>query len=1039
MNKKLLFLFVLVCAAANAQQLIKSPQDINKSVISSTAGKNYSLSFPGTGYVQLPNQLFNNPNEFTIEAWVNTSEESSQYGMVFYHGQGGQIQFIVRDDFTVELDIMLANGTWYGVVSHDKLIQSQWNHIAGIYTRTENELKIFINGIIDSTFSVPNLDLYSPTGFVCRIGTYGGSSLLRTYIGLINEVRLSNIARYSNNFTPTTDWINDTNTVGLWEFNEGAGIITYDGSSNGFNGNIVGLQWSTDVPNNIQVVPAVSTLSATNVSSSSSTLNGSITPEGANTTAQFDYGITTSYGSTAIVEQSSITSSSNVNVSANISGLTPNTLYHFRCEATDSSGTTYGGDSTFNTLFTGEYQPDTNTVLLLHLNDQGSSIKDFSTNNNNGTAYGTSIVEGKFGLARNFNGISDWIQIPNSASLQITNAITVEAWINITQNETDWHSFVSKMSEGYGIVHGYDLRIVGMEPIFTLVSPAGNFNNFAATQYQLPINQWFHFAGTYDGSQLKIYLDGAIIFDSSFTGQIAVGTEDLFIGKQNVTSNNRYTSAIIDEVRISNIARPPNEFDLQLPPKNLSAIISGKTINLDWQNGGGAVGLLRYKIYRGLDSVNVSVIDSSIFNKYNDSNIVSSTKYYYRISAVDSTGFEGAMSNTINITASSNTPATVQQVSPFNGSWGNIQPVQLKWMSCAGAKNYRLQFGTDSTFATIMIDTTGLTDTSFTVSSLSNHSTYYWRVNAINAGGTNNWSSVWNLTVVKRGDVDENVSGGPDAYSASLVLKDLANLDTLNPQQLAVAEVDGNLGIDANDAYYILYATVYGIFPDSSLPKVASGQAGSIAVGQLSSLVNSNLITIPILLQKSKGIHACFIELNIDSRYADVDSVTFILPQGWLMVHNYVNGVLKIAMAGITTLPDGTIAEIRLKLKDNNTKLNISGSAILNTNLSSQIGSFIIQSVPNQFELSQNYPNPFNPSSVINYALPISSNVKIEIYNILGERVRELLNAQENAGYYSINFNTVGLASGVYLYMIEAKSLDGKSEYRDAKKMLLLK
>jgi hypothetical protein len=112
------------------------------------------------------------------------------------------------------------------------------------------------------------------------------------------------------------------------------------------------------------------------------------------------------------------------------------------------------------------------------------------------------------------------------------------------------------------------------------------------------------------------------------------------------------------------------------------------------------------------------------------------------------------------------------------------------------------------------------------------------------------------------------------------------------------------------------------------------------------------------------------------------------------------------------------------------TKLNLSRATSIQLNNSS---------IPGKYELSQNYPNPFNPGTVINYALPFSSSVKIEVYNVLGENVTELLNAQKTAGYYSVNFNTTGLASGVYLYMISAKSLDGKSEYRDTKKMVLLK
>jgi hypothetical protein len=212
---------------------------------------------------------------------------------------------------------------------------------------------------------------------------------------------------------------------------------------------------------------------------------------------------------------------------------------------------------------TGAYTPDAYTVALYHFDEaSGNSVADASGKGNNGTAYGTTIVNGKFGKARSMNGISDWVQVPNNGSLQITSAITVEAWIYLTVQDLDWNSFVSKMAEGYGIVHGYDLRMVGGHPIFTLVTPAGTFNNHEAGSSPIPIQTWTHLAAIYDGSRVLIYMNGTKIYEATQTGSIAVGSEDLFIGKQNVTSNNRFTSAIIDEVRISNSARSPSEFHL---------------------------------------------------------------------------------------------------------------------------------------------------------------------------------------------------------------------------------------------------------------------------------------------------------------------------------------------------------------------------------------------------------------------------------------------------------------------------------------------
>ncbi|MGD0038485.1 MAG: choice-of-anchor D domain-containing protein, partial [Bacteroidota bacterium] len=111
-----------------------------------------------------------------------------------------------------------------------------------------------------------------------------------------------------------------------------------------------------------------------------------------------------------------------------------------------------------------------------------------------------------------------------------------------------------------------------------------------------------------------------------------------------------YWLGYIDEVRISNITRDPSTFNLQLPPKNLTVTPSGTSINLNWQNGGGAIPLMRYKIYRGADSTNVSIVDSTASLSFQQSGLGTGL-YYYRISAVDSTGFEGAKSYAAGATA----------------------------------------------------------------------------------------------------------------------------------------------------------------------------------------------------------------------------------------------------------------------------------------------------------------------------------------------------------------------------------------------------
>ena len=77
---------------------------------------------------------------------------------------------------------------------------------------------------------------------------------------------------------------------------------------------------------------------------------------------------------------------------------------------------------------------------------------------------------------------------------------------------------------------------------------------------------------------------------------------------------------------------------------------------------------------------------------------------------------------------------------------------------------------------------------------------------------------------------------------------------------------------------------------------------------------------------------------------------------------------------------------------------------------------------PDKFELSQNYPNPFNPSTTINYNLPEATNVKLIIFNILGQEIKTLVNEFKEAGVHTVNFDASELNSGMYIYKMTAGS-----------------
>lgn len=88
---------------------------------------------------------------------------------------------------------------------------------------------------------------------------------------------------------------------------------------------------------------------------------------------------------------------------------------------------------------------------------------------------------------------------------------------------------------------------------------------------------------------------------------------------------------------------------------------------------------------------------------------------------------------------------------------------------------------------------------------------------------------------------------------------------------------------------------------------------------------------------------------------------------------------------------------------------------------------------PESFELDQNYPNPFNPLTSIRFNLPMDSNVKLTVFNVLGQEVAELINENITAGYHSVNFDGSSLNSGIYFYQLETNN------FTQIRKMMLVK
>ena len=88
---------------------------------------------------------------------------------------------------------------------------------------------------------------------------------------------------------------------------------------------------------------------------------------------------------------------------------------------------------------------------------------------------------------------------------------------------------------------------------------------------------------------------------------------------------------------------------------------------------------------------------------------------------------------------------------------------------------------------------------------------------------------------------------------------------------------------------------------------------------------------------------------------------------------------------------------------------------------------------PNNYNLAQNFPNPFNPRTTIQYSIPQRSSVTLKVFDVLGKEISTLVNEEKDRGVYTVNFDASQLASGIYLYKLQAGS------FVETKKMILIR
>jgi len=198
---------------------------------------------------------------------------------------------------------------------------------------------------------------------------------------------------------------------------------------------------------------------------------------------------------------------------------------------------------------------DLSQVLYLPFDhDDGSYARDRSGYDNHGTIYGATLATGKIGMARNFDGVDDYVEVPHNVSLDITDAITIGLWIKTPTPEKDFGGLLIKGTSGSFV---YDFSLWGTTRRLRFGFFVGEYVTvYGATL--LSANRWYHVVATYSQEEgvARIYLDGVVDGTLSENRPISTNTLSLYTGYR---GDAHPFDGIIDEVHVYNRALSEDE------------------------------------------------------------------------------------------------------------------------------------------------------------------------------------------------------------------------------------------------------------------------------------------------------------------------------------------------------------------------------------------------------------------------------------------------------------------------------------------------
>ncbi|HET6379494.1 MAG TPA: LamG-like jellyroll fold domain-containing protein [candidate division Zixibacteria bacterium] len=251
-------------------------------------------------------------------------------------------------------------------------------------------------------------------------------------------------------------------------------------------------------------------------------------------------------------------------VSWNPTGLA-NGNYTLTAVARDAAGRLTTSAPLLVTVANGAGSPGGLVAAYAFEEGSGTTVLDVSGNGSHGSISGaTRTTNGRFGRALAFDGINDWLTVPDAPGLDLSNGMTLAAWVNATTRPTGWRTVVAK--EGSGTVVAFFLHASSSpnkQPAAGLT--IGGVEQQLRGGTRLPANTWTHLAMTYDGATLRLYVNGTQVASRPLTGAAVATNGPLRIGGNSIWGE--FFRGLIDEVRVYNRALGQSEIqDLMTTP-----------------------------------------------------------------------------------------------------------------------------------------------------------------------------------------------------------------------------------------------------------------------------------------------------------------------------------------------------------------------------------------------------------------------------------------------------------------------------------------